>query len=212
MRSKFLVSRGITIFETLIFLVILSFLLLISYTLVPSVMAKARDARRKADLRKISQALEHYFDKFNLFPPALPNCGQPFYLSTTIIITDFPCDPKDLTPYLYQSDGQSYQLYANFENTTDPTIASLGCDHGCGPNCFYNYGISSSNINITRCLPQPLLYVCAPGGSRDGSCEAFDDPQRSQCPIIFPDDPTCRHLCGDSHNRCQNSSGKHIPE
>lgn len=175
-------------------------------------MARTRDAQRKTDLRKISQALEHYLDKFNSFPPTLPDCGQPFYLSSTALIDNFPCDPKTPTPYFYESDGQFYKLYTNLENTHDSIIASIGCDHGCGPDCFYNYGISSSNLNIDCCLPPVVFYACSPGGGQEGLCEAFDDPARSQCPITFPNDPTCQDLCGDPHNRCKDSSGKHVPE
>jgi hypothetical protein len=64
-------------------------------------------------------------------------------------------------------------------------------------------------------LPTPSLgnlkYVCAPGGGQPGSCEPFDDPDRSLCPFVYLDDPTCQYQCGIKDNKCKNSSGKHKP-
>ncbi|MFH0749939.1 MAG: hypothetical protein V1917_03460 [Candidatus Gottesmanbacteria bacterium] len=54
-------------------------------------------------------------------------------------------------------------------------------------------------------------YVCAPGGGQLGFCEVFDDPDRSLCPFVYLDDPTCQNKCDDKNNRCKNSSGKYIP-
>lgn len=61
--------------------------------------------------------------------------------------------------------------------------------------------------------PTPLWgkYVCAPGGGQPGVCEVFDDPDRSLCPFIYPNDPTCQGACDITDNRCKNSSGKYKP-
>lgn len=62
-------------------------------------------------------------------------------------------------------------------------------------------------------LPSPATatanYVCAPGGGQNGSCEEFDDPDRSLCPVVYIDDPTCQNKCGSKDNRCKNASGKY---
>lgn len=56
--------------------------------------------------------------------------------------------------------------------------------------------------------PTPALYVCAPGGGQSGSCEVYADPERSECPKVYTNNPTCNNECSDPHNRCKNSSGK----
>jgi len=58
----------------------------------------------------------------------------------------------------------------------------------------------------------PLNYVCAPGGGTVGSCEVFDDPDRSLCPFVYLDDPSCQNQCDNKDNRCRNASGKYKPE
>jgi type II secretory pathway pseudopilin PulG len=60
--------------------------------------------------------------------------------------------------------------------------------------------------------PAFLNYVCAPGGGQPGYCEVFDDPDRSLCPFVYPDDQTCQNQCDNKDNRCKNSSGKYKPE
>ncbi len=66
----------------------------------------------------------------------------------------------------------------------------------------------------TVVVPTPAYfrYVCAPGGGQIGSCEIFDDPDRSLCPFVFPNDETCQNTCEDKNNRCKNASGKYKPE
>ncbi len=59
--------------------------------------------------------------------------------------------------------------------------------------------------------PAYLRYVCAPGGGQIGYCEVFDDPDRSLCPFVFPNDATCQDKCDEKNNRCKNSSGKYKP-
>ncbi len=60
--------------------------------------------------------------------------------------------------------------------------------------------------------PAYYKYVCAPGGGQIGTCEIFDDPDRSLCPFVFPNDETCQNKCDEKNNRCKNSSGKYKPE
>lgn len=70
-------------------------------------------------------------------------------------------------------------------------------------------------LEPTPTIPEPtpayLRYVCAPGGGDLGFCEVFDDPDRSLCPFVFPNDETCQNKCDSKDNRCKNSSGKYKP-
>jgi len=199
---------GFSLFEILIFVIVWSLLAVTSYLVVPPILVKVRDVQRKSDLHKISQALEQYYESKKEFPDTLPDCGRPLSLASTTILSSIPCDPSLKTPYLYQKTNSSYRLYANLENEQDPIIATIKCHFGCGPDCAYNYGISSTNILLENCLPEPIIYACSPGGG----CDQYDNPQLSQCPLTYPDDPICNNECNDPKKRCKNASGKHVPE
>jgi len=188
---------------------------------------RARDIQRKDDLERVRIAIDDAYDTFGHYPSNLPECGFPFEEGNLVFSERIPCDPKTDGSYRYVTDGTDqsrwYKLYTNLEYTQDSDIDYVGCRTGCGPNCQYNYGVASSNIEVMGCSelvptliptpsPMPVLYVCAPGGGQEGSCEAFDDPERSECPKAYPDDPTCLFECSDKENKCKNASGKHVPD
>lgn len=203
---------GFSLFEILIFVIVWSLLATTSYLVIPPILVKVRDAQRKSHLRKISQALEQYYESKKEFPDTLPDCGQPLSLTSTTVLSSIPCDPASKESYLYQKTNSSYRLYANLENDQDSIISTIKCHFGCGPNCSYNYGVSSTNILLENCLPDPIIYACSPGGGTIGICDQYDNPQLSDCPFTYPDDPTCNGDCGDPKKRCKNASGKHVPE
>ena len=160
-------QKGFSLFEILIVITVLSILAITSYLAIPMQINKAFDARRKTDLYKIKTNLEIYYSLAEEFPRVLPDCGQPLMYQNEVVLASMPCDPVTLEPYYYQIKGsnpQSYRLYAMLSNVNDFSIKDAGCLGGCGPDCFFNYGVSSMNINLTRCS-----YVCAPGGGQLGS-------------------------------------------
>lgn len=207
-------TRGISLFEILIIIAILASLTTLSFLSVPAQLARARDAKRKSDLLKIRTALITYHTVKDSFPQNLPECNHPFSLGSSQLLSSFPCDPKTKAPYFYQKATDWFKLYTSLENTQDPIIETIGCDYGCGPEpeCQYNYGTSSTNTFIDRCIPPEIIYACSPGGGAEGHCDQYDDPEKSECPLIFINDPTCEDQCSDPANRCKNASGKHIPE
>lgn len=208
-------NYAFTLIEILIVIALIGGLTSLSYLFIPAQLEKSRDTRRKLDLLKIKRALADYYDCKTIFPDTLPNCDSPLEIEGRIILNSVPCDPITKEKYWYESPGEDeleewFKLYTNLENEKDPSIEYVGCTYGCGPDCEYNFGLSSTNKRIDICeVPQ---YVCSPGGGQEGSCELFDDPDLSECPIIFSNDPTCQNKCGDPGNRCKNSRGKHVPE
>lgn len=217
--------RGITLLEILITIIILSILILSSFLVLPSHIAKSRDATRKTNLHRVKTALNEYYYEAGNFPLTLPDCDQPLKIGNEVILNKIPCDPKTKSPYFYQINiGQpdSFRMYTNLENITDLSISFVQCQKGCGPSCQYNYGVSSSNILLENCLPplstptttlNPLIYACSPGGgSSNGRCDQFDNPEISLCPKVYNNDPTCNNECSDPKNRCKNAAGKHIPQ
>lgn len=203
------IHRGTSLLEILVVITLLSLLIITSYFTLPPQINKAFDTRRKIDLHQIKTNLEIYYSLAEQFPESLPDCGQPLTYRNQIILASIPCDPVTKEPYYYQVKGnspQSYRLYTLLSNTKDISISDVGCPGGCGPDCSFNYGVSSTNVGLVRCS-----YVCAPGGGRSGSCELYQNPSISLCPKLYNLDPTCNNECNKTTNRCQNASGKNIP-
>ncbi len=205
-------NRGFTLVEIIIIIVLLGLVLPLSFIFIPKQMQRTRDAKRKSDFQALSRALEDYYQDNSTYPAALPNCNLPFRGGNEILLGSVPCDPVTNTNYYYEAcSGKAsswYRLYTNLEILADPVIEELHCTSGCGPGCSYNYGVASPNIGLDICAKK---YVCAPGGGRTGFCEVFENPEMSECPRIFYDDPTCAGQCGVPANRCQNASGKLVP-
>lgn len=206
---KYLEIRGITLLEVLIVMAILSILATGSSIFIPPLVNKAYDARRKADLHTIKVNMDVYYSFAEQYPEELPGCGQPLVYKTQNILNSIPCDPVTKEPYFYQirrGDLQSFRVYTLLSNLSDISISDVGCLGGCGPDCFYNYGVSSANIDLVRCS-----FVCAPGGGREGSCELYQDTELSLCPKAYYTDSVCKNECDDPKNRCENASGKQKP-
>lgn len=220
--------KGFSLFELLTSIAVLLVLIISSLIFIPKQIVKAKDAKTKTNLQQISTALADYYDSKNNFPATLPDCNQPLTVDGKNYIPNIPCDPFDASSYLYiygsDNSGKWFKLYAKLRNPQDKNIELAGCTYGCGPNCEYNYGISSSNTLIDRCAgptptlvptsiptatPTPVRYACSPGANH---CDQYDNPVLSECPKVYNYDPTCRNECSIKANRCLNSAGKHKPE
>ncbi len=233
MRLKKIV-KALSLIELLIIISILGVLSVLIAIPISAQLQKARDGKRKFDVNLIQKGLEEYYDSTNCYPERLPECGKVLVLGDTNILPGIPCDPKNNFFYPYITTGENcspyFKLYAKLERTDDPNIKMTGCEYGCGPNCAYNFGVSSPNISLDYCqppinegptiyissepssipTPTPLQYVCSPaaGPNPEGRCETYAIPTLSECPKIYPDDPTCQYECYLKNNRCKNSKGK----
>ena len=221
------IFHGFTLIEILIVLGVLGVFALFTIQIGTMYFPRSRDTLRKYDLEQVRIAIENAYDTLGYFPGIIPGCGLPFRSGNSIYLEQMPCDPKQNVSYTYVTDGTEtsgwYKLYTNLEYTEDSDIDYVGCRTGCGPNCQYNYGIASPNIEVMGCSeivptlipspsPSPILYACSPGGGQEGICEEYDDPERSECPKAYPNDSTCLLECAQKVNKCKNASGKHIPE
>lgn len=201
-------KKAFSLVEIIIIIMLLGIVFPASLFIYGKYLKSTRDVKRKSDLQNIAKALEEfYFDK-NYYPTMLSDCGSNFAVGESVLMSSIPCDPVTGVDYYFESCNQTntwYRLYANLEESGDADIDEAGCRYGCGPDCNYNYGVASSNINLATCGTK---YVCAPGGGRSGSCEIYEFPERSLCPKIYYNDPSCSNECGNPDNRCQNASGK----
>ena len=143
--------KGFTLVELL---VVISILATLSALIVPNLMnarEKARDAKRKSDLRSIEKALELYRQDHN--PPSFPSnteydnlsVGDVFKDSTTgvVYLEKMPGDPLIDGKYYYSASGLTYTLAACLENKIDvdvtdcPSNFSTRVGHTCSTSRCY---------------------------------------------------------------------------
>lgn len=124
--------KGFTLIELLVVIAIIGILAAMILVAVSGARAKARDSRRKSDLRSIKSALAQYFTDNDAYPAAAANHTweattgldadlQPTYIKTV------PIDPTDgtTTPYMYATHNDNYVEFAlecALENTNDPDV------------------------------------------------------------------------------------------
>lgn len=91
---------GFTLVELLVVISIISLLSSVVFASVNTARAKARDARRKADLRQLELAVQFYYDTNGTFPPSVTT-GQDNTLSTKEGGINWPVAFRnELAPYL----------------------------------------------------------------------------------------------------------------
>jgi general secretion pathway protein G len=193
--SKLRPQSGFTLLEMMMVALILVLLFIITSMSWRQQMEKARDARKKDHLHKLSLAFEQYFADYNHYPPAdiLDTCGggqlKPY-------LDSVPCDPTTGRPYCYIEDpenpgnGQNYRILTPLKAAKDPVIAQNNChtDSYCGweaecadptYNIFgFNYGVYSKNITLANTtVSQPHFYCQSPG-----NCTSYDPLVRSCSP------------------------------
>lgn len=144
---------GFTFIELVIVTAVFMILIVMALSVLnpKAQIGKSKDARRKADLKKIQTAFEDYYNDHNCYPTPPFVCGASFlpYLNR------IPCDPDGGNyPYPLPAEPspcpQFYRIYADFSNQTDPGVSEVGCQEGCGPigDNLHDYGVSSSNVAL----------------------------------------------------------------
>lgn len=139
-------NEGFTLLELLVVIAIIGILAAVLIFGVRAQIAKGRDAKRKADLRKSQNALEDYYNDNGGYPSTF-DCDESF----TPYLEKVPCDPQPRKEYKYVvgPDNQWYKIYANLEYESDPAIAEGGCSTGCIiDDETYDYGVSSANVSL----------------------------------------------------------------
>lgn len=169
-RKQFL-QFGFTLMELIISMAILAIVtgsILGTYT---NSQKKARDARRKSDLKQLQNALEAFAnDHRGLYPSAdsgkVSACPAPadrglsgtscvwgtgsfLMTSGATYMQQMVTDPRTTVNYYYQvsTDNTKYQIYACLENSEDSSYneyTDITCT-GCTSNNHCNYGVASSN-------------------------------------------------------------------
>lgn len=196
-------KKGFTLIEMLIVVAILAILIMGALMNVKTNRDKAVDAKSKSELARLKIAFEDYYNDHNCYPPAewfdnADDCGSS---SLKPYLNTIPCDPRTNYPFPVEYDGEAcgswFKIYAELKNTQDAAISSL-CD--ANGSTLGNYGVGSSNVNITiNCTslttssptPTPLplpstfpgSYACDP----NGQCNNYDAAVliEANCPVTF---------------------------
>jgi len=123
-------KKGFTLIELLIVITIIGILTAVVTTNLSGARSRARDTRRKSDLRGVEQALRLYYNDNKRFPAndgdniSGAAWGSPFTVGSTVYMSSLPLDPSGngLT-YKYYGSSDQYILQTTLENLSDPDIA-----------------------------------------------------------------------------------------
>jgi len=115
-------KKGFTLIELLVVIAVIGMLSSIVLVSLGPAREKARDARRKADIRQITTAMQMCYDDsacgateayLTAAGPGVPAIGT--YLANA------PTDPQEANPYIWKdntADAQTYCVYATLEQGT----------------------------------------------------------------------------------------------
>ena len=163
-------SSAFTLIELLVVIAIIGMLATMITLVVSPVRAKARDARRQADIKQIMTALEIYYSVNSQYPVSggamVPNNGwstsndsswQTLQTAMNAQISRLPVDPMQFPTgwpgggqfaYSYYSltsgcDRQWFMLVYQLEKAEGPDYGVTACD-----GTFFQYGGNGANTSI----------------------------------------------------------------
>jgi len=171
-------NKGFTLIELLVVIAVIGLLVSIVLVSLNSAKTKARDARRKEDLKQIQTALYLYYEDYGSFPttsspPWNESCSpswQNLAAQLSPYISSLPIDPSNssclhenswvsntIYTYVYGSlGGTTYDLFVTrLENQNDPDR--------CANRCWQYHLSGDTKSFCAQCPPaqfsKPDLYA-----------------------------------------------------
>ncbi|MEI6533670.1 MAG: prepilin-type N-terminal cleavage/methylation domain-containing protein [Candidatus Roizmanbacteria bacterium] len=116
-------KKGYTLLELLVVIGIIIILIAIGASSYSTAQAKARDAKRKGDLKSISNALEQYYSVCNYVYPATLGTSIVCASPSRVVMPTVPIDPEGASYTMTQPSGttSSYKICATL---TTEAVAS----------------------------------------------------------------------------------------
>jgi len=153
-------SRGFTLIELLVVIAIIGILATIAVVALQNARAKARDARRVADVKQMQTALELYFNDKQHYPSAseftagsivsTSTQGTTTYMSvipTPPSPADGICSSTSAYTYLPTTDGTSYTLAYCIGGNVSALVPGKHCATPAGINDGSSCGIGGGGGN-----------------------------------------------------------------
>lgn len=140
--------QGFTLIELMVVVSIIALLSALAVTSVGGALRKARDARRKNDIKAIKTAMEFYYQENGFYP----NTGSPNSSTggnwlngsaNPVVVPKYmsqaPIDPVNNATYnfLYYIGsrwGSGYLIYTHLEDPNDPDLARSQACYGDTPD------------------------------------------------------------------------------
>ncbi len=208
--------KGFTLIEVLVVTSIISIIVLAGFFLARNQYLKGRDARRKADMHKIQEAVEEYEKDHDCYPdPEIVNNCQPG-TGLKPYLSKIPCDPATGSFYFYENDGlrcaKWYRIFASLDNLNDVSIIPA-----IGPGGKYNFYLGSPNAPVPTpgSIPSPTFTPSSTSttlcggynyfGCINGICVPIACNAQGTGPVCQPgfDNPNCNGQCGPEAVECQ---------
>lgn len=121
------IKKGFTLLEMLVVLGIIAIIVTMGFVSYSTAQKKARDAKRKQDLKSIQNAMEQYYSICGYqYPTSISSgiiCSS--ITPTVAIMPTLPKDPKTASPYPTQTlTSDSYRICAQTETEPTPCVSN----------------------------------------------------------------------------------------
>lgn len=127
-------KKGFTLIELLIVVAIIGLLATLAIISLTSAQAKARDAKRVADIKSIQNGMEMYYSNYNAYPTITSGTTTWTTLGTTMAaeLNGMPAPPSDLYHYYVASNGSKYCVSVKLEKNNQILNQDVDATSNCG--------------------------------------------------------------------------------
>lgn len=151
MMKNFKFSKGFTLIELLIVISIIGILSTLLMANYPAFRQRARDGKRKSDIRQYQSTLEAYRADYGSYPTSIPACGSDFKSGDSSITywKQTPCDPLG-GDYKYSGTSTGYCIRACLENANDADQDTKNPGfNGNNPSCNTTANCDTGYVSFT---------------------------------------------------------------